>query len=264
MKRVLIIQDISCAGRCSTGLYLPVLSAMGHECVLLPTQLLSTHTMFPAPVQLDLTEFCRDTLAHWKTIGLQLDCIVTGYMGSRQQLDLALQAAQQFRCPLIVDPAMGDHGKLYSSIPAELPQIMLQLCRCADVLLPNITEACLLTGTPYTPAPTHSQLEELADKLLALGARAVYLTGVELTPGQTGFFYADNSSRYLHQAPKHPISSHGTGDLFTAVTTGALLRGETPVSAGVRAAKFVADALAATPEIGPYGVHFEKILHTLR
>lgn len=263
MKRILTIQDISCAGRCSTSLALPVLSAMGLECVVLPTQLLSTHTMFPDPVRLDLTGFSRQTLSHWRSVGMEFDGILVGYLGGERQLDLALEAVELFRregCPVIVDPAMADHGRLYGGIDPGFPKEMTRLCRQADLLLPNVTEACLLTDTAWG---AEAELSALGDKLLAIGAGAVMITGAETAPGQTGFCYRDAEGEYLYQRAKLEKTSHGTGDLFAAVTAGGLLRGEKPAEAGVRAAEFVAEVLRATPSITPYGVHFEKLLHTL-
>jgi pyridoxine kinase len=264
MKRILTIQDISCAGRCSTSLALPVLSAMGIECVVLPTQILSTHTLFPQPVRLDLSEFSRQTLRHWQQVGMTFDGILIGYLGGQAQLALAQEAVDLFRregCPLIVDPAMADHGRLYGSIDPGFPLAMARLCRKADLLLPNITEACLLTGTAYSTQPA---LQALAGKLLDLGVGAVMITGAQTQPDSTGFYYRSGDDEYIHQVPMLSRSSHGTGDLFAAVTAGALLRGESAVDAGIRAAQFICAALEATPPITPYGVHFEKVLHTLK
>lgn len=255
MKRIAIVQDISCAGRCSTALALPVLSAMGAECVLLPTQLLSTHTGFAHPVRLDLSGFALDTLRHWKQQNLSLDAILFGYLGSFEALRVANMAMELFpQARVFLDPVMADHGKLYTGIDPAFPQAISSLLPMAEVVLPNLTEAQLLTGLDTDdPAVLVRALENM-------GCRQVLLTGISTRPGSIGFYC---TGKGLYQAPTVERFSHGTGDLFASVTAGAMLQGQSAFDAGVKAARFVAKALEATLEITPYGVHFEKVLPCL-
>lgn len=255
MKRIAIIQDISCAGRCSTSLALPVLSAMGCECAVLPTQILSTHTGFPAPERLDLSHFALRTLEHWKQQNIRLDALLVGYLGSFEALEVARKAMVLFpRARVILDPAMADHGKLYSGIDPGYPAALGQLLPQAELVLPNLTEAKFLTGLDC------QEPKELCQELLNLGCKTVLLTGVCGQEGQIGFYCTQGE---LYQAPAVSRSSHGTGDLFAAVTAGALLQGKNTFDAGVQAAQFVAKCLENTPEITPYGVHFEACLGDL-
>ena len=159
MKRIVTLQDISCLGRCSVTVALPVISAMGVECVALPTAVLSTHTMFPDFTCLDLTDQIAPIARHWKAQSIHFDAIYTGYLASPDQCDRVIEFFQDFRTPdglIFVDPAMADGGKLYAALGPDFPQAMARVCAQADILAPNLTEACLLTGTPYDPDPAHS------------------------------------------------------------------------------------------------------------
>ena len=148
MMRVLSVQDLSCLGKCSLTVALPVLSAMGCAATALPTTLLSTHTAFPNPHRRSLTEDLMPICEHWKSIGAQFDTVATGYLADPQQVEAVGYVLSAFEDALhIVDPVMGDHGRLYSSITEEHVQAMAALCRRADVILPNVTEAAMLTGS---------------------------------------------------------------------------------------------------------------------
>ena len=152
MKRIVSIQDISCLGRCSLTVALPVVSAMGVECAIVPTAVLSTHTAFPGFTCKDLTDQLPPIARHWRSQNVAFDAISTGYIASAPQTRQVLDFVAAIRRPgtlLVVDPAMADHGKLYAGFDDDFPQAMAQVVAQADVALPNLTEACLLTGTPY-------------------------------------------------------------------------------------------------------------------
>ena len=261
MKRVLSIQDLSCVGRCSLTVALPVLSAMGCQAVPLPTTLLSTHTAFPAPYRRALTEDMVQIAAHWAGQQVDFDAITVGYLAGPDQVRSVQTVLEMFSGIVVVDPAMGDHGKLYSSLGPEQVEAMAHLCRRGNVLLPNVTEAALLTGLPYRAQTDDSYLRELLDGMLAFGADAVVITGVSGGNGRIGFAGRDaHTDFFRYDAPCIPRQFHGTGDLFCAVTTGALLRGFRLYDAAALAAGFVERVAAATPQATPFGVEFEPQL----
>ena len=260
MKRVLSIQDLSCLGKCSLTVALPVLSAMGCACTPLPTAVLSSHTGFPDPHVCCLTEDIPPTVQHWQTVGAQFDAISVGYLADPAQAKAVETVLDAFHATVILDPVMGDHGKHYARLTPEHTAATKQLCRKADVLLPNVTEACLLTGIPYREQADAAYYQTLLDNLRDLGAGAVIITGAALTPGQTGFIGFDDAEQFSYQAPKLPRQHHGTGDLFAAVVTGAVAGGNSLQDAATLAAQFVERVLRATPETTPFGVDFESQL----
>lgn len=258
MKRILSVQDLSCVGRCSLTVALPVLSAMGCQCSVLPTGILSTHTGFPDPHRHPLTEDIPQIAAHWKSQGVTFDGISVGYLADPRQAEAVDGVLETFGKTVIIDPAMGDHGKLYGGLCHEHIAAMAQLCRRGNYLLPNVTEAALLTGLPYRENPEKDYVLELLSGMLAFGAEAVVITGVTGKDGSIGFVVSDGQGEpYFYQVPCIRRQFHGTGDLFTAVFTGARIRGNSPVAAATMAAGFVERSIAATPEVTPYGVEFE-------
>ena len=265
MKTVLSIQDLSCVGRCSLTVALPVLSAMGCRCSVLPTAVLSTHTGFPDPTVTSLTEKIVPISKHFGALGLTFDALTTGYLAGADQVDALLAALQAPLTELlIVDPAMGDHGKLYKGLDEAHVQAMSRLCEKADILLPNVTEAALLTGLPYRETADDAYLAALTQGLLEkFPATAVIITGVSGKGGTVGFVGADRQKTFSYQRQAIRRSFHGTGDLFAAVFTGSLLSGAAVYDAGVRAADFVWHCIDATPVSTPQGVDFETQLFRL-
>ena len=256
MKRVVTVQDLSCLGKCSLTVALPVLSAMGCSCAVLPTAVLSTHTAFPHPYLRDLTADMRPILEHWFSVGAEFDAILVGYLSNPKQVEAVAALWERFPALRILDPAMGDSGKLYSGITDAHVDAVRQLLSNTDLLIPNVTEACLLTGTPYENA-NHL---ELLEKLQKLGVKQVVLTGVSLENGKTGFMTGDGD---VYQTTAIPGHYHGTGDLFAAVCTGSLLQGKSLTDAATAAAGFVEDTILATPKASPFGLHFEPCLPSL-
>ena len=268
MKRVLSIQDLSCVGRCSLTVTLPVLSAMGCRCSVLPTAVLSTHTGFPDPEVVPLTEQIPAFHAHWNSVGIRFDAVTTGYMANDKQADAVLPLLHDYKAQgstVVADPAMGDHGKLYSRLDQNHVSAMAKLCGEADILLPNVTEAALLTGMPYRENTDEPYLLELTESLLqTYGTRSVVITGVTGKDGTIGFYGGDhNGNRFSYQTPVVPRQCHGTGDLYTAVFTGGLMRGLSEYDSGVLAADFVRRCVANTLEVSPHGVAFESQLSYL-
>ena len=260
MKHILSIQDLSCVGRCSLTVALPVLSAMGCQCGVLPTAVLSTHTGFPDPYRKALTEDMAAIADHWDRQGIDFDAVSVGYLADPRQAEAVLPILDRFGKTVVVDPAMGDHGKLYGGLTADHIPAMAQVCRKAQVLLPNVTEAALLTGLPYRDNPEEDYLAALTDGMLALGAEAVVITGVDRADGTTGFVGADAGGSFSYRAARISKSLHGTGDLFAAVLTGGLMAGKPVREAATLAARFVERVVAETEAVTPFGPEFEAQL----
>ena len=261
MKRVLSVQDLSCMGKCSLTVALPVLSAMGCSCSVLPTAVLSTHTALPNPHIRDLTQDLWPVAEHWHSVGAKFDAITVGYLSDPRQAEVVSRVLDLFPAQVILDPAMGDHGKLYSGQTQEHVQAMAQLCRKADFLLPNVTEAALLTGLPYREEADHAYLQELAQGLMTFGAETVIITGFTRPDGQTGFFGMHKSGEvFPYQAERIGKHFHGTGDLFAATFTGALMAGKAAADAATLAARFTEQVITATEVSSPFGIAFEPEL----
>ena len=266
--RVLTVQDISCVGRCSLTVALPVISACGVETSVLPSAVLSTHTGIPGPAIRDLTEDMPSIRDHWIRASVKFDCIYTGYLGSIRQMEYVrqiMEATAGEGCLRIVDPAMADHGRLYAGFDGAFVEAMKGFCGQADYVLPNLTEACLLTGTPYRAEYDRAFIEMLLEKLQDLGCRNIVFTGVSYTPGKTGVLVLENGVQRHYEHEKLPQSYHGTGDLYASAFVGALARGKSAFEAAKIAADFCAAAIANTePDTAKwYGVRFEPVLGQL-
>ena len=261
MKRVLSVQDLSCLGKCSLTVALPILSVMGLTATALPTGVLSTHTAFPQPVCHSFTDELAAFADHWKSIGAAFDAISVGYLSDPRQAQEVLRVLERFPALTVIDPAMGDHGKLYRGMGEENVTAMARLCRKGDYLLPNLTEATLLTGIPYRANPDEAYLNTLLEKLMAFGCKGVVITGILWDADTTGFAGCHRETGpFFYRAKRIPRQSHGTGDMFCAVTTGALALGRTLEDAATLAARFVEQVVENTPDPTPFGANFEPCL----
>ncbi|MBQ3378116.1 MAG: pyridoxamine kinase [Synergistaceae bacterium] len=271
IKRVLSIQDISCLGKCSQTIALPVLSALGSEAVMLPTALLSTHTMFKNFTFKDLSDQIEPIINHWKSEGVKFDAVYTGYIGSEAQIEQVKNIFKEFKDKdtlIFIDPVMADNGKLYPAFDMNYVKKNAELCACADIIVPNITEACLMTGVEYKEKYDENYIKLLLDKLNALGAKINLLTGVSLEDGKTGVMGYDNikGEYYLYQNKRINAVYHGTGDLFSSVCVGEILKGLDWRDAARIAADYTAHTIEVTlesPEKPWYGVNFEETLPEL-
>ena len=271
MKRVLTIQDISCLGKCSITVALPIISAMGVETTILPTAVLSTHTMFQDFTVKDLTDQLVPITEHWKSQGVKFDAIYTGYLGSAEEIEIAKKIFDEFGGDdtlIFIDPVMADNGKLYAAFDMEYAKLNAGLCGKADVIVPNITEACFMTDTEYKEVYDEAYVLELLDKLSKLGAKKVVLTGVSLSEGKTGVYGIDTvtGEKIIYQNDKVSASYHGTGDIFASVSVGALMRGLAFDEAFKIAADYTAKTIEATlknPSKPWYGVDFETTIPAL-
>ena len=269
MKRIITVQDISCVGKCSLTVALPVISAMGVEACVLPTAVLSTHTAFKGFTFRDLTSDISKITEHWKQEKIGFDAIYTGYLGSFEQIKLMQELIKDFGgggTRVIVDPCMADNGALYSGFTQDFAFAMAGLCSKADVIVPNLTEASYMLGIPYVAEGyTKEYIEDLLKKLSGLGARRIVLKGVSFDEKKLGIASYDSENEkitwYFHE--KMPQSFHGTGDIFASVLTGALVRGKTLDEACRLAADFVVEAIRATlshKDYNWYGVDFESAI----
>ena len=268
--RIAAIHDLSCFGRCSLTIALPVLSAMGCQCCPLPTALLSAHTGFPGNTFLDLTAEMGRIADHWTAMDLQFDAIYSGFLGSADQVDTVARFFDTFKksdTAVIVDPVMGDHGTAYRTCTPELCRGMRVLAENADVITPNLTEAALLLDHPYEEIQ-RTDAYEVVRRLSLGGRRSVVLTGYSSEPGQTGTlcFDRDSGESKAVQTPREPQDFSGTGDLFASVLAGGVARGVPLFQAAQAAADFVRDCIARTLAEGlteQDGVDFEPLLGQL-
>ena len=266
--RVLTIQDISCVGRCSLTVALPIISACGVETAVLPSAVLSTHTGVPGGTFRDLTDDMPAIRDHWVNAGVKFDVICSGYLGSVQQMDYVRSIMEQTAedsCIRVVDPAMADNGKLYSGFDGAFVEAMKSFCSAADYVLPNLTEACLLTGTAYREGYDRPFIEELLHKLVDLGCKNVVFTGISFKPGMTGVVVMEDGVIHCYDHEKLPRSYHGTGDIYASAFVGALARGKRAIEAARIAADFCTACIRATEENGIkwHGVRFEPVLGQL-
>ncbi len=273
MKRALSVQDISCFGRCSLTVALPVLSAMGIETAILPTAILSTHTGgFKGFTFRDLTKEIIPITEHWKKEGISFDSIGTGYLGSDEQIALISKIFDDFGkdALVFVDPVMADHGKLYTGFAPDFPQKMATLCQKADIIVPNLTEATLMLGEDYIPSGyDESYIHGLLCRLTkTLGCPRAVLTGVIYEPTKQGAvaYDAREDRFYEYFAENLPVAFHGTGDVFSSSLCGALTLGlELEKALGI-AVEFTVAAIKNTmgsEKTYWYGVNFEKGLADL-
>ena len=265
--KLLTIQDISCVGQCSLTVALPIISACGIETCVLPSAVLSTHTAgFSGYTFRDLTEDMPAINAHWKKENICFDAIYTGYLGSTKQIDYVLEIAASTKQGLmIVDPAMADNGKLYPGFDMAFVEAMKGLCAQADYVVPNLTEAAFLTGLAYQTSYDRAYIDQMLEKLCALGCKNVILTGVSYREGKTGIVVLENGSYAYYEHDFLPNSCHGTGDIYASAFVGALVRGKCAYDAARIAADYTVACIERTAqeENHWYGAAFEPVLHKL-
>ncbi len=272
-KRVVTIQDISCVGKCSLTVALPIISAAGIETSIIPTAILSTHTGgFTGYTFRDLTEDVKPITEHWKSLDLKVDAIYTGYLGSVEQQQLIAEIFKAFKQPdtlLMVDPAMADQGKLYPAFDMQFALGMRDLCALADIIVPNITEACFMLEKPY-PGEDYDKdyIENLLHELAALGCKQVILTGVSFESGKIGAAAynseTDNTDYYFTERIEGYY--HGTGDIYSSALLSGIMNDKTLAQSIQIACDFTVAAIRRTHDAGTdpkYGVEFEKELGTL-
>lgn len=270
LKRIAAIHDISGFGKCSLTVALPILSAAGIETAVVPTAVLSTHTGgFTGFTYRDLTDDIAPFTDHWRSLELRFDAVYTGFLGSFRQIDLVERFFDAFKTDnnlLVVDPVMADNGQLYTIFPADFPEGMRRLCQKADLILPNLTEAALLTHQPYQEGPyTPDYIEDMLHKLAELGPQKIVLTGVFFNDHELGaatYNVPLNQVAYAFE-PRIPGYYHGTGDVFGSALLAAFLNDFSLSESAALAARFTTSAIqktrAAATDIR-FGVNFEQTL----
>lgn len=261
-KKILTVQDLSCVGQCSLTVALPVLSHYGVEAAVLPTAVLSNHTMFSTWSYLDLTDEIPNIFDKWEKNGIKFSAILLGYLGKSSIMELCKQAFARFSeegAPVIIDPAFGDNGKLYGGFDEKYVLDMRELLRHADIILPNLTEATFLLGEPYKVEYDREYVEDIAKKLREATGAVVVITGVEREGLIGELIYDGESFRYV-LSEKLPKFSHGTGDIFAAAFAARYLNGAGLEKSCDEAGRLVADCLRATSDEHAYGVQFEDVL----
>ena len=261
--RVAAIHDLSGFGRCSLTVAIPILSAMGLQCCPLPTAFLSTHTGgFEGFTFLDMTEEMPRVAAHWKSLDLRFQAIYSGFLGSVRQIDIVEAFIRQF-CRedtiVVVDPVMGDGGKMYAGFTPDFAREMRKLCAKADVIAPNLTEVSLLLDVPYAETCDMEQIHSYLKQLTELGCRTAVITGVRKGDGHGAAAYDSETGKFYESYRKHtPERMHGTGDIFASVLSGALVRGASIAQALSIAVNFTADTIEVT-QADYEDVHREKL-----
>lgn len=268
-KRILTIQDISCVGQCSLTVALPILSACGLETAILPSAVLSTHTAgFKGFTFRDLAGDMPSISKHWQSENIKFSAIYTGYLGSKEQVDYVLEIKKNClndNGVFFVDPAMADNGKLYPIFNDEYVSEMKKLCIASDYVLPNITEACFLTGYPYKETYDRAYIDGLLKALKDMGVKNVVLTGVSYKEGKTGIVVYENDTYSYYEHKKYSKGCHGTGDIYASSFVGAFMNG----NSAIKSAKIAGDytALCIKNTMGDkehwYGAKFEPFLNKL-
>ena len=267
MKRILTIQDISCVGKCSLTVALPIISAFGVETAVLPTAVLSTHTQFKGFIFRDLTNDIAPICQHWKNESIDFDAIYTGYLGSFEQLSLVKTIFNDFRKDnniILVDPVMADNGKLYTGFTQEFANEMAKLCGEADIIVPNLTEASFMLHKPYIEKGyDEDYIKNLLVELTDLGCKVAVLTGVSFEDDKLGVYaYNSQTKEYFsYYNTKLPANFHGTGDIFSSALCGSLTKGLSLLDSLKVAVDYTVKCIDITlnsPDHVNYGVEFEK------
>lgn len=265
--RLLTIQDISCFGQCSLTVALPILSAFGIETCILPSAILSTHTAgFKGFTCKDFTEDIWKIISHWEKEKFLFDAFYTGYLFGKEQINIVKEIFIKFSnksAIKIIDPVMGDNGVLYPNFDKDFAKAMKSLCLSADIIIPNLTEACFLYDYEYKEKYNEEYILKLIQKISENGTKNFILTGISYTEDKTGVVVVENGiSRYY----KHRLISkkyHGTGDIYSSVFVGAFLSGMKIYDAACAAADFVVNCIEYTIKDPShwYGIKFEPLIN---
>lgn len=267
MKRIVTVQDISCIGKCSLTVALPIISAMGTETAVIPTAVLSTHTAFKGFTFHDLTDEIEPVISHWEKENFGFDAIYTGYLGSERQIELTKSLIAKFKGAntlVLVDPAMADGGKMYPGFAPDFAEKMATLCAKSDIIVPNITEAAFMLGMPYIESGYGEEyIKEMLVKLTELGCGTAVLTGVSFCKEKLGVAAYDskNGEFFFYFNERISESFHGTGDVFASAFLGALMKDKDVRDSLRIATDFTVESIKATlcnSSDRKYGVNFEE------
>lgn len=269
-KKIAIINDISGFGRCSIAVAMPIISYMGIQCCPVPTSIFSNHTGFPEFYFDDYTERMTEYIKNWKKLDLRFEGIMTGFLGSKKQIEIVRNFIEDFRderTKVIVDPAMGEAGKPYSTYTDEMCLEMKRLVEYADIVTPNITECCILTDTPYKHSGwKKEELFDMTHRLMDMGAKKVVISGIDMGD-HVGNIINDNG--YGPKILMHKKAGEfrsGTGDIYASIIACDHINGVAFERSVMKAGEFVRDAITVSDELGipeTDGLAFEEILYKL-
>ena len=273
VKKIAAVHDLCGIGRLSLTVVIPILSSMGFQVCPLPTAVLSNHTQYPDFSFLDLTDEMPKIIAEWKRLGMRFDAIYTGYLGSSRQIRIVSDFIDNFRQPdglVVVDPVLGDNGRLYTNFEVKMVEEMRHLVAKADVITPNLTEVFYLLDRPYETAHADEEVKEYLRLLSDKGPQVVVITSVPVSGDShktSVYAYNRQGDRYWKiTCPYLPAHYPGTGDTFTSVITGALMQGDSLPIALDRATQFILQGIRATfgyEYDNREGILLEKVLHNL-
>lgn len=269
-KRIAVVNDISGFGRCSVSVALPIISAMKIQCCPLPTAILSAHTGFPDFYFNDYTPHMRAYMNNWNELNIDFDGIYTGFLGSKEQIDIVIEFIKMFKkdgTVVIVDPVMGDYGKLYSTYTKEMCDEMKRLIKYADLITPNLTEACKLLDISYPDKSlTSAELEDIAKNLCNNGPSKVVITGLQHNGCIQNFIYEIGKPYKIINVEKIGEDRSGTGDVFTSIVASNIVKGENLADSVEKATNFISKTIDYTIKLNvpvTHGICFEEYLTEL-
>lgn len=270
-KKIAIVNDMTGFGRCSIAAQLPIISAMKIQCCPLPTAVLSAHTGFPSFFFDDYTSKMKEYMNNWKELNISFDGIATGFLGSKEQIDVVVEFMEKFKdnnTIVVVDPVMGDYGKLYATYTKEMCNEMKKLLKYADIITPNLTEACRLLDIEYPKRQlSEKELEEIAKALCKKGPDKVVITGLQYDGEIQNFVYEKDSGYNVVNVKKIGEDRSGTGDVFTAIIISSVVKGTSLVDAVKKATEFISKTIKYTAELNTPvtdGLCFEEYLTELK
>ncbi|MBE6938317.1 MAG: pyridoxamine kinase [Ruminococcaceae bacterium] len=268
-KKIAVVNDFCGFGRCSLTAAMPVISALKVQCCPLPTAIFSNHTGYENFYSTDLTDHMSDYILQWKKLGLRFNGILTGFLGSTQQIEIVTRFLEDFKTEAtvtVIDPVMGDGGSLYRSFSRELAEMMGRLVPYADILTPNLTEAAILTHTDYCACPTENELCRICEKLFLMGPKKIVISGLDRGDYLENFIYSAQSGHRTVRAKKTGPCRAGTGDVFSAIIAADAVNGVELTDSVSHAAEFISKALEKTVEMGlpeTDGICIEELLGEL-
>jgi len=269
-KKIALINDMSGFGRCSIAVALPIISMMKVQCCPLPTSIFSNHTGFPSFFLEDFTTQMTPYIENWKKLNLQFNGICTGFLGSEMQIQIVRTFIQDFKITgtmVLVDPVMGDHGKAYATYTPAMCQRMKELVSYADILTPNITEACILTDTPYKEKWKTQEIESMAKKLSQQGPSKVVITGIPQKSYVANLCYESGKAPVIVKVHRVGTERSGTGDIFASIVAADAVNGVDFYTSVKKASRFIKKCILRSMELDiptTDGVCFEEVLGTLR
>ena len=269
-KKIAVINDFSGFGRCSIAVALPIISTLKIQCCPLPTSIFSNHTGFDSFFFDDYTDKMPLYINEWKKLGLQFDGITSGFLGSKKQIEIVTQFFKDFKTKeniIIVDPVMGDYGKIYATYTKEMCEEMKKLVQYADIITPNITELCILTDTPYQEKWKISELEKMTEELAEKGPEKIVVTGIVQKEFIANFCYEKGKSPKILRCHRVGTQRSGTGDIFSSIIAADAVN-QVPFDKSVKkASNFIKKCILKSIEMDipvTDGVCFEELLQTLK